>query len=97
MVGSVDAVSSGHSVKVDFLENQILLRFPDYRTASKLQKKMSLEKLAAASRALNLLNQRVLAKIGRRREIEIFPQPSWIVRILSPAIGRFADAANVEG
>lgn len=94
MVGSVDAASSGHQVVIDFREDRMVFRFPDYRTANKLQSDIPLPQVQGTAKVLAGLNQSVYAKIGKRREIQIFPQPSWIVRLLSPAVRKFADAAK---
>jgi len=75
---------------IDFLSDRIVFRFADYRTAGKLQK-FSLPNVRLLSRVLRFSGQRVLAKVGKRKEVELFPKPSWLVRLLSPQVRRLTD------
>ena len=91
LVGSIDATCSGHQLIIDFVRDRIVLRFPDYDSVSVLRKS-PLPYTDGLARALRFSDQQVFAKVGKFKELELFPQPSLIVRLLSPRLRRLAKA-----
>ena len=89
MVGELDVAIAGHQATIEFLGEQILFRFPNYRSAR------AVGTCPLPSRALARLllsNEIVLrAQIGHRAPFELFPRPNWFVRWFSPAIRRMVD------
>jgi hypothetical protein len=94
MVGSLEATSSGHKTNVKFLENKILFHFPKLGDVSRLQQILPAGNVSIIPGALRALDQSVFVKIGGRKPFEVFPQPSWIVRLLSPSLRSFAQSED---
>ena len=78
---------------IDFLKDRIVLRFPNYQAASKLGRS-PLPNQALLARVLRFSDQRVLANVGNFKELELFPRPSLLVRLLSPQVRRLAKAGS---
>ncbi len=95
MVGELDVAIAGHQATIEFLSEQILFRFPNYRSA----RAISIRPLPSYRPLTQLLlsNEIVVrAQIGRREPFEIFPRPNWFVRWFSPAIRRMMDTWSPE-
>ncbi len=94
MAGELAVAIAGQEATVLFLNDQIVLRVSDFRSA-----------LAIVNRAmpnpepigkLLLFSQIGLkAQVGQRRSFELFPQPSVIVRLLSPLIRKMVRAVKI--
>ena len=91
LVGSIDATCADHAAVIDFKGDHVLIRFPNYRAAGKMQQTV-LPNPVLLARVLRFSEQAVFIKIGSRKEIEVFPKPSWIIRVLSPQLRRFLKA-----
>ena len=70
---------------IDFLGDRVVVRFPSFRAAGKMQQ-TKLPNPAMLARLLRFSQQAVFAKVGSRKEIEVFPNPGWIVRMLNPQL-----------
>ena len=68
---------------------RVVIRVPSYRAAGKLQQ-TTLPNPAMLARLLRFSEQSVFAQVGSRKEIEIFPKPGWIVRMLNPQLRQMA-------
>ncbi len=91
MVGELDVAIADHKATIEFLSEQILFRFPDYKTALAIVNR-PLPSLRALGKLLSFSEIALKAQVGKRRSFELFPQPSWIVRWLSPAIREMVGA-----
>ena len=87
LVGSIDASCAGQTAVIDFEGDRVVVRFPDYRTAGKMQL-TTVPNPALFARVLRFSGQSVFAQVGSRREMELFPNPGWIARLLSPQLRR---------
>ena len=76
---------------IDFERDRIVLIFPNFRAAGKMQQ-VVLPKPELLGRILRFSEQNVFAKVGSRKEFEIFPKPSWIIRVLSPQLRKIVKA-----
>ena len=87
MVGELDVAIAGHRATIEFLGEQILFRFPNYRSARAIATHPIPSDRALAR--LFVSNEIVLrAQVGQREPFELFPRPYWFVRWFSPAIRR---------
>jgi hypothetical protein len=93
MVGELDVASAGQTATIEFLRDRILLHFADYASARAISGCI-LPSPAAIGRLLSFGDIGLMAQIGNRKSVQLFPQPSWIVRLLSPAIREMARAAR---
>ena len=82
MVGSIEAVCSGQSTVIEFLDDRIVLRFETVRSLNRLRRQ-SLPNPHLLARGLNVTGRRLAAQIGQRGEIELFPNPNWWVKLIS--------------
>ena len=90
MVGELDVAIAGHKATIEFLGEQILFRFPNYRSA----RAISIRPLPTYRplAQLFLSNEIVVrAQVGQREPFELFPRPNRFVRWFSPAIRRMVD------
>ena len=69
----------------------MVLRIPSFRMAGKMQQ-VVLPNPEVLGRVLRFSEQSVFAKVGSRKEFEIFPKPSWIIRVLSPQLRKIVKA-----
>ena len=85
MVGEIEVATAGQHATIVFLSDYILFRFPSLKSARVITGQ-PLPNLAVAGKLLALSEIALKAQIGDRKPVELFPKPSWLVRILSPAI-----------
>lgn len=90
MVGELDVAIAGHRATIVFLSEQILFRFVDYKTARAIVNR-PLPSLRPLGKLLSFSEIELKAQVGNRKPIELFPQPNWIVRWLSPTIRQLVD------
>lgn len=90
MVGELNVAIADHKATIEFLSEQILFRFSDYKTARAIVIR-PLPSLRPIGKLLSFSEIVLKAQVGKRKPIELFPQPSWIVRWLSPAIREMVD------
>ena len=90
LAGSIEATCAGQEMVIDFLRDRIVFRLPNLQSARKLRQSPTPDPVLLA-RLLQFSEQRVLVKIGNMKEQELFPKPSWIVRLLSPQLRRLAN------
>ena len=85
MVGELDVAVADRKATIKFLSDHVLFCFPDYRSAFAIvgQPRPSLKPIA---KLLSFTGIGLKAKIGSRNPFELFPQPSWFVRWLNPAV-----------
>ena len=93
MVGELHVAIADQTATIEFLRDRILFHFADYATARVIVKR-PLPSLAPLARLLSLSAIGLQAQIGNRKPIELFPRPSWIVRLLSPAVREMVIAAR---
>ncbi|MFK7768440.1 MAG: hypothetical protein AB8B55_14560 [Mariniblastus sp.] len=84
MAGEVDVASAGHNLTIEFVGGVVRFVFPTYRAA-----------LAMAGRPVSISPNfgkvlsfgeiSVEAQVGRRT-FELFPNSSWVMRLISPTI-----------
>ena len=91
LVGSIDATCADQTVVIDFERDRVLLRIPNFRMAGKVQQVL-LPYPKVLGRVIRFSEQSVFAKVGSRKEFEIFPEPSWIIRVLSPQLRKIVKA-----
>lgn len=93
MVGELDVAIAGQEATIHFLNDQVLLRFADYRSALAIvNQAMPNPKLVG--KLLSFIEIGLRAQVGKRRPIELFPQPSLIVRWFSPAVREMVQESN---
>ena len=85
MVGELDVEIADQKATIEFLNDHVLFRFADYKTARAVVGR-PLPSLVRIGRLLTWSEIGLKAQIGRRKPIELFPEPGWIVRWLSPAV-----------
>ena len=93
MVGERDVAIAGQTATIEFLQDRILFHFADYATARAIVNRPLLS-LARIGGLLSFCEIGLQAKVGKRKPVELFPQPRWIVRLLSPAIREMVSAAR---
>jgi hypothetical protein len=93
LVGAIEASCSGHETLIDFLDDRIVLRFKDYRTAGRLQQ-LPWPSPELLARALKFSKQTLCVQLGQRKEFELFPSPGWLVKLLSPKLRRMLHAGQ---
>ena len=93
MVGELDVAIAGHKATVQFSNNRILMCISDYKTARRIMK-TPMPDLSLAGRLLSFSQIELLTRIGSRNPFELFPQPSWIVRLLSPTVRGMSKASR---
>jgi hypothetical protein len=93
MVGELDVAIADQNATIEFLGDQILFHFQDYATARAVTTR-PLPSLSLVGNLLSFGELRLRAQIGKRKPIELFPQASWIVRMLSPAIREMVKSAR---
>ena len=92
MVGELEVAIAGHSATFHFLNDHILLSIGNYTTARAILK-TPMPDLSLAGKLLSFSEIALLSRVGKRKPFELFPQPSWIVRLLSPAVRGMFDAS----
>lgn len=85
MVGELAVAIADQHATIEFLGDHILFRFDDYRTARAIVSQ-PLPSLGPIGRLMSWSDTGLKAQIGKRKPIELFPRPSWIVRWLSSAV-----------
>ncbi len=95
MVGELDVAIADQNATIEFLRDHVLFRFADYRTARAVlgQPMPSLEPIG---KMLSWSKIGLKSQVGKRKPIELFPEPSWIVRWLSPAVREMVGATEVK-
>ena len=93
MVGGMDLETAGQNLTVKFLGEEILLCFGDLKAAREIIGQ-PMPSLRLIGKLLSFSELRLKAKVGERKPIELFPEPSWVVRLLSPAIREMVQASK---
>ncbi len=93
MVGELDVAIADQNATIKFLGDQIVFHFQDYATARAL-KNRPFPSLSLVGKLLSFGELRLLAQVGKRKPIELFPQASWIVKLLSPAIRKMSGSTR---
>jgi len=95
MVGELDVAFAGQTAKIKFLRDQILLHFADFAKA-RVFANSPLPALAPIARVLAFSDIGLKAQIGNGKSHELFPRPSWLVRLLSPSVRQLVNASRRE-
>ena len=93
MVGELDVAIAGQEATILFLKDHVVLRFADYRSALAIVNH-AMPSPEPIGKLLSFSEIGLRAQVGIRQPIELFPQPSLIVRWLSPAVREMVHAAN---
>ena len=93
MVGAIDATCSDQPAKINFSHDRILLQFESMQSLRALRLG-TLPSAAKIGQVLSFSGQKLFARIGQGKKIELFPNPRWWVRLLSPQVRQLAKAAN---
>ncbi|QEG21045.1 hypothetical protein [Mariniblastus fucicola] len=91
MVGELDVAIADQRTTFEFLGEEILIRFRDYRSALAFAR-MPIPNSVPAGRLLAFGELRLKAQVGQRTPIDLFPHPNWLVRWLSPTIRGLPEA-----
>lgn len=83
----------GRKAKIEFHGDEIVFRVADYRTAMAfLQRPLALPDMVG--KLLTHGQMELKARVGNRNPIRLFPDPGWILRLLSPSIRAMVDATK---
>ena len=85
MAGELELAVAGRTARLNFLSDHIVLQIADYRSAAALVR-VPTPDLGLLGKLLNFSEMKVLAQVGKRKPIEIFPDPGRIARWLSPKV-----------
>ncbi len=85
MVGELNIAIAGRHATIDFLGDQVLVRFTDYRTAIAFARQQ-IPKTKLFGRLLAWGEFRVKAQVGDGSPVEILPNPNLILQWLSPTL-----------
>ena len=85
MVGELDVAIADQKATIEFLSDHVLFRFANYKTARAVVGQ-PMPSLGPIGKLLKWSEFGLKAQVGKRKPIELFPQPSWIVCWLSPAV-----------
>jgi hypothetical protein len=94
MVGELELAIADQTATIEFVSDHVLVRFADYKTARTMVSK-PMPSLNLVGQLLGFSNIGLKAQVGSRKPIELFPQPSWLVRWLSPTIREMVYAAEI--
>ena len=79
MVGVIDVAIADHKAKVEFLSDHVLFRFADYSTARAIMS-VPMPSLNPIGKLLSFAEIGLKAQVSKRKSVELFPKPSWVVR-----------------
>ena len=83
----------GRKAKIEFHGDEIVFRVADYRTAMAfLQRPMP--PLGMVGKILTHGQMELKARVGKRKPVRLFPDPGWILRLLSPSVRAMVDATK---
>ena len=85
MAGELELAVAGRTARLNFLSDHIVLQIADYRSAAALVR-VPTPDLGPLGKLLNFSEMKVLAQVGKRKPIEIFPDPGRLARWLSPKV-----------
>merc|ERR1712188_9439 len=85
MAGELDVTIVGHAARLIFQSDHITLRCADVRTAFAIARAPT-PNLGPLGKLLTFSELRVLASVGNTKPFEIFPNPSRVIRWLSPRV-----------
>ena len=91
LVGSIDATCADQKAVIDFEGDRVVLRIPSFIMAGKMQQ-VILPYPEVLGRVLHFSGQSVWAKVGSWKEFEVFPKPSWVIKVLSPQLRKIVKA-----
>ena len=93
MVGELDVVIAGQKATILFLRDHVVLRFAGYRSALAVASRL-IPRPKQIGKLLALSEIGLGVQIGKRRQIELYPQPGLLVRWLTPAVREMVQAIN---
>ncbi len=93
MAGELHVASAGQNATIEFHRDTILVRFPSYFAARKMVSN-PIPHLDRFGKLLKFGEVSLRAQVGKRQPFELFPAPSWIVKLLSPSIRAMVDDTN---
>ena len=93
MVGELHVAIADQEATILFLDDRVVLRFAGYKSALAIAK-FALPSPARFGKLLSFSEIGLRAQVGKRRSIELFPSPSFIVRWLSRPVREMVQAAK---
>lgn len=85
MAGELGLAVAGRTARLNFLSDHIVLQIADYRSAAAIMR-VPTPDLGPLGKLLNFSEMRILAQVGKRKPMEIYPNPARFARWLSPKI-----------
>jgi len=85
MVGELHVAIAGQNVTAISLSDHVLLRIPNFRSALALRNR-PIQGLDSIGKLLSIRQLRLKLQIGQRKVTDLFPQPGWFLRLLSPTV-----------
>lgn len=85
MAGELELAVVGRTARLNFLSDHIVLHIADYRSAAAIMR-VPTPDLGPLGKLLNFSEMKILAQVGKRKPMEIFPNPGRIARWLSPKV-----------
>lgn len=85
MAGELEIAVVGRTARLNFLSDHIVLQIADYRSAAAIIR-VPTPDLGPLGKLLNFSEMKILAQVGKRKPIDIFPKPARIARWLSPKV-----------
>lgn len=93
MAGELDVVLAGRRAKIEFLGDEIIFRVADYRTAMAFLQR-PLPPSGIVGKILTHGQMELKARVGNRKPVRLFPDPGWILRLLSPSVRAMVEATK---
>ena len=93
MVGELDVAIADQEATILFLNDRVIFRFASYTSALGMVNH-AVPNPTSIGKLLSFSEISLSAQVGKRRPIELFPNPSIIVRWLSPPVREMVQAAN---
>lgn len=93
MVGELDIAIADQSATILCLSDHVVLRVADYRSALTIVNH-AMPGAGQIGKLLSFNEIGLSAQLGKWQPIELFPQPSLIVRWLIPAVRELVHAEN---
>lgn len=85
MVGELTLATTNQSIKIELSGETIRLILADFSTAWGVSKQ-PLMNVSTLRQLLSSAGLTLQLQVGGRKPIELFPKPSWILRLLSPLV-----------
>lgn len=87
MVGDLAVATAGYRSTLRFLGDEVVLRVPSLRVTQILSDRV-LPVSHLLGRLVSLTGMRIRVRVGIWPSFQLFPDPGWVVRWISPASRR---------